>query len=101
MHNFWLSVVEFYKLYVQKYLESTLLFVNLSKAVDSIHRGKMEQIQLTYGLPKETVKAIMMLYRNTEVKVLSLDEDADYFDTVARVLQGDIIAPYLFMICLY
>ena len=31
----------------------------------------MEQIVLTYGLPKETVTAIMMLYKNTKVKVCS------------------------------
>ena len=42
----------------------------------------------------------MILYRNTKVKVRSLDGDADYFDIVAGVLQGDTLAPYLFIICL-
>ena len=42
----------------------------------------------------------MMLYRNTKVKVRSLDGDTDYFDIVARVPQGDTLAPYLFIICL-
>ena len=42
----------------------------------------------------------MMLYRNTKVKVHSLDGDTDYFDIVAGVLQGDTLAPYLFIICL-
>ena len=60
----------------------------------------MEQILLTYGLPKETVAAIMMLYKNTKAKVRSLDGDTDYFDIVAGVLQGDTLAPYLFIICL-
>ena len=60
----------------------------------------MEQILLAYGLPKETVAAIMMLYRNTKVKVCSLDGDTDYFDIVAGVLQGDTLSPYLFIICL-
>ena len=60
----------------------------------------MEQILLVYGLPKETIAAIMMLYRNTKVKVRSLDGDMDYFDIVAGVLQGDTLAPYLFIICL-
>ena len=83
-----------------KNLEATILFVNFTKAFDSIHRGKMEQILLTYGLPKETVAAIMMLYRNTQVKVHSLDGDTDYFDIVAGVRQGHILAPYLFVICL-
>ena len=43
---------------------------------------------------------IMMLYRNTKVKVCFLDEDTDYFNIVAGVLQGDTLAPYLFIICL-
>ena len=60
----------------------------------------MEQILLAYGLLKETVPAIMMLYRNTKVKVGSLDGDTDYFDIVAGVLQGDTLAPYLFINCL-
>ena len=65
-----------------------------------IHRGKMEQILLAYGLPKETVAAIMILYRNTKVKVRSPDGDTEYFDIVAGVLQGDTLAPYFFIICL-
>ena len=51
-----------------KNLESTIWFAEFTKAFDSIHRGKMDQILLAYGLPKETVTAIMMLYRNTKVK---------------------------------
>ena len=83
-----------------KNLQATLLFVDFTKAFDSIHRGKMEQILLAYGLPEETVAAIMILYRNTKVKVRSPDGDTEYFDIVAGVLQGDTLAPYLFIICL-
>ena len=60
----------------------------------------MEQILLAYGLPKETVAAITILYRNTKVKVCSPDGDIEYFDIVAGVLQEDTLAPYLFIICL-
>ena len=42
----------------------------------------------------------MILYRNTKVKVRSPDGDTEYFDIVAGVLQGDTLAPYLFIICL-
>ena len=56
----------------------------------------MEQILLAYGIPKETVAAITILYRNTKVKVRSPDGDTEYFDIVA----GDTLAPYLFIICL-
>ena len=83
-----------------KNLQATLIFVVFTKAFDSIHRGKMEQILLAYGIPKETVAAITILYRNTKVKVRSPDGDTEYFDIVAGVLQGDTLAPYLFIICL-
>ena len=39
-----------------------------------------------------------MVYRNTKVKVRSLDGDTDYFDIVADVLKRDVLAPYLFVI---
>ena len=84
----------------EKNLQTTLLFVDFTKAFDFIHRGKMEQILLAYGLPKETVAAITILYRNTKVKVCSPDGDTEYFDIVAGVLRGGTLAPYLFIICL-
>ena len=42
----------------------------------------------------------MILYKNTKVKVRSQDGDTDNFDIVSGVLQGDTLAPYLFIICL-
>ena len=74
-----------------KNLQATILFVDFTKAIDSIHRGKMEQSLLAYGLQKETVAAIMMLYRNAKVKVRSPDADTDHFDIVAGVLQEDTL----------
>ena len=83
----------------EKNLQATILFVDFTKDFDSIHRGKMEQILLAYGIPKETVAAITIICRNTKVKVHSLDGDTDYFDIVAGILQGDTLSPYLFIIC--
>ena len=60
----------------------------------------MEQILLAYGISKETVTAITILYKNTKVKVHSPDGDTDYFDIEAGVLQGNILAQYLFIIFL-
>ncbi len=51
-------------------------------------------------LPKETVAAITIFYRNTKVKVRSPDGGTEYFDIVLRVLQGDTLGPYLFIISL-
>ena len=75
-------------------------FVALIKSTNSNVACRLEQILLTYGLPKETVAAITILYRYTKVKVRSPDGDTEYFDIVAGVLQGDSLAPYLFIICL-
>ena len=49
-------------LIIRRILQATILFVDFIKAFDSIHRGKMEQILQAYGLPKETIAAIMILY---------------------------------------
>ena len=43
----------------------------------------------------------MIRYKNTKVKVRSPDGYTDYFDIVAGILQGDTLAPYLFIICLH
>ena len=77
-----------------------MLIVNLSLAFDFIHRGEVEQILLAFSLPKESIATIMMLYKNTEVNVPSPNEETDYFDILAGVLQRDTLAPYHFIICL-
>ena len=83
-----------------KNLEATLLFGDFSKAFDSIHRGKMKQILLAYGLLRETVTTIMTLYKNTKAIVCSAKGDADFFDILTGVLQRSTLTPYLFIICL-
>ena len=84
----------------QTNFEATILSVDFSKAFDSKCRGKIGQISLANGLPKETVATILMLYKNSKVKICSPDRDIIYFDIVADVLQGDTLDPFLFTICL-
>ena len=83
-----------------KNLPLTLLFIDFSKAFDSIKRNKMEQILQIYGIPTETIEAIMMLYRNTRSMVRSPDGDTAFFEITTGVLQGDTLAPFLFILCL-
>ena len=80
-------------------LEVTLLFVEFSRIFDSIYRGKTEQILLAFSLPKENATAITMLNKNSKVKVRSPHGDTDFFEGVSGVLQGDTLAPHLFIIC--
>ena len=44
-------------------LQATIISVNFTKAFDSIHRKEMEQILIAFGLPKETIAVIMILYK--------------------------------------
>ena len=80
-----------------KNFKASQLYVDFSKAFDSIHRGKMEQILLAHGVSKQYVAVVMMLYKNTNVKVRFADVDIDFFDMVVGVVQGDT---YLFITCL-
>ena len=98
-HKYWPSV-ESLKAYGQKKPTGDITIVDFTKAFDSIHREKMEQILPAYVQPKETVAAITILYRNTKVKVRSPNGDTEYFVIVAGVLQGVTLAPYIFIICL-
>ena len=84
----------------QKQLPAVIIFVDFSKAFDSIDRSKMEQILEAYGIPNEMIKAIMIMYKNTRAFVRSPDCDTEFFDIIAGVLQGDTLAPYLFIIVL-
>ena len=52
-----------------------------------MHREKLEQKLHAYSLPKETVAAIMMLYKNAKVKVCSSDGDTDYFESLQYSLE--------------
>ena len=81
-------------------IEAVILFVDFSKAFDSIHRGKIVEILQAYGIPNETIAAIRMLYRNTKAMVRSPDGDTDFFNVVAGVLHGDTLAPFLFILTL-
>ena len=83
-----------------KKLIAVITFIDFSKAFDSIHRGKLFSILLAYGIPDKLVQAIRALYSNTRAKVCSPDGDSDWFSISAGVLQGDTLAPFLFVIAL-
>ena len=75
-------------------------FIDFLKAFDSIYSENTEEILIVYGLPKETVTAITLLYKNMKAMVCWLDSNTNFFDIVDVVLQGDTLEPYMFMICL-
>ena len=58
------------------------------------------QILSPYGVPAAIVSAINILYSETEAQVLSPDADTDFFEIMAGVLEGDTLAPFLFIVTL-
>ena len=82
------------------HLPAVLTFIDFSKAFDSIHRGKMMKILKAYGIPPTLLRAIETMYTNTKAKVVSPDGETELFDITAGVLQGDTLAPFLFVIVL-
>ena len=50
-----------------------LVFVDFSKAFDSVDREKMFEILQLYGIPDKMIKAIKFLYTNTSSTVLTPD----------------------------
>ena len=84
----------------EKQLTAILLFVDFSKAFDSIHRGTMLSILRAYGIPEVLIRSIGALYEGTTSTIRTPDGDTDFFQVLAGVLQGDTLAPYLFVIVL-
>jgi len=81
-------------------LPAVLTFIDFKKAFDSIHRRKMMKILKAYGIPPNLLSAIESMYTNTRAKVVTADGETEEFDILAGVLQGDTLAPFLFIIVL-
>ena len=75
-----------------------LVFVDFSKAFDSVDRNMMFKILKLYGIPSTIIEAIRVLYTDTSATVLSPDGETSPFDICAGILQGDTLAPFLFII---
>ena len=84
----------------EKNLVACIIFIDFSKAFDSIHRPKMAEILKSYGIPNKIINAIMILYSNNKPMVRSPDGDTELFEINSGVLQGDTLAPLLFIITL-
>ena len=81
-------------------LPAILTFIDFKKAFDSIHREKMFRILKAYAIPPCLLGAIKSMYQDTFARVLSPDGETAWFEILAGVLQGDTLAPFLFLIVL-
>ena len=75
-------------------------FVDFSKAFDSIDREVMWKILSYYGVPNKMIAAVKSLYTNSSSKVRVGTSINPPFPVTTGVLQGDSLAPFLFIIVL-
>ena len=80
--------------------EAVISFIDFRKAFDSINRDRMFQILQAYGIPETVVNAIKVMYRDTSATVTTPEGQTDPFVIGTGVLQGDPLAPFLFIIVL-
>jgi hypothetical protein len=80
--------------------KGVVVFVDFTKAFDSIFRPSMWNILRAYGVPEELILAIRNVYDGFKAKVRTSDGMSDAFSVTNGVLQGDTLAPYLFCIVL-
>ena len=71
------------------------------KAFNSVDRREMIQSLSAYRIPDKIVKAIGVMYTSTGAKVLSADCETEPFGVATGVMQGDTLAPLLFIIVLF
>lgn len=75
-----------------------LTFIDFKKAFDSINREMMFAILRHYGIPSKIVDAIRVLYDQSTSRVFVNGETSKEFKITTGVLQGDVLAPFLFII---
>lgn len=85
---------------MDKHIPTVLTFIDFTKAFDSINREYMFKILENYGIPKKIVNAIKSPYMNTTAKVLVNGQITDSFHISSGILQGDVLSPYLFLLCI-
>ena len=75
------------------------IFIDFSKAFDSVNWEWIRAILLHYNVPVFLVDSIMSLYYGAKAKVrYDTDKFTDFIELCIGVLQGDTLAPYLFVI---
>ena len=72
-----------------------MIFIDFCKAFDSINHQTMFAKLAAYEFPR-----ILNAIRDMKAKVKSPDGVTDYFQIFAGVMQGDTLAPFLFVIVL-
>ena len=80
--------------------ENAIIFNDFKKAFDSVDGNIRFQILHAYDIPEKIVTATQIMYVNTFAVVLTPEGETTNFNIKTGVLQGDPLAPYIFIIVL-
>ena len=73
-------------------------FVDFSKAFDSVDRNALFKVLRHYGIPRKITDAITAMYTNSSSQAHLVNHFSKSFSIITAVLQGDTLAPFLFII---
>ncbi|KAA3670290.1 uncharacterized protein DEA37_0004806, partial [Paragonimus westermani] len=76
------------------------LFVDFTKAFDSVNREALWTVLGKFGCPGKFVNMVRLLHAGMKAKVQSCGSTSDDFDIVTGVKQGCVLAPALFSLYL-
>ena len=76
----------------------TVVFVDYSKAFDSVDRRAIPVVLRHYCVPDPAVADVMQLYHGFTAAVSTRLGLTETFDTTSGVLQGDALSPPLFIL---
>ena len=75
-----------------------ITFIDFQKAFDSVHRSYLVDTLVDLEIPAPLIRAIMSLYWDSSVQVVTTHGLTDRVPVRRGVLQGDTLAPYLFVL---
>ena len=76
---------------------TTIIFVDFSKAFDSIDRRAISIVLSKYGVSDLLIANVMQFYIGTSAVVATAHGNTENFSTTSGVLHGDSLTPFLFI----
>ena len=76
---------------------TTIIFVDFSKAFDSIDRRAISIVLSKYGVSELLIANVMQFFIGTSAVVATAHGNTEKFSSTSGVLQGDSLAPFLFI----
>ena len=58
----------------------------------------MLRILKAYGIPDQIIEAVSKIDKDTQAKVIPPNGEIELFDILTGIIQGDTLAPYLFVV---